>query len=192
MPTPTQRRRDHERGTTLVEAMVALAILLVGLLAMARFQIYGMTTTQGARAYTVASELAVELANGLSALPYNDARLSGVDSATPGVPPSGFGPLINATLPATGVHDYDDSNLIPQTHRDAELERDATDPTLPVYRRRWSVWNVATTTTNNVTAKLIAVSVIWRERGLPNPREIVVYVHSELRGSFMADLNAFR
>lgn len=43
-------RRHGERGSALIEAMVALTILLVGLVGMARLQYYGMHATQGARA----------------------------------------------------------------------------------------------------------------------------------------------
>ncbi len=71
-------------------------------------------------------------------------------------------------------------------------QRDPIDPSKPVYRRRWTVWNAATTARTSSSAKIVAVSVIWRERTLPNPREVVAYVHSEIRGSFMADINAIR
>jgi type IV pilus assembly protein PilV len=191
MSTPA-RRRARERGTTILEAMIALVILLVGLLGMARLQIYGMGATQGSRAQTVASELAVELANGLALLAPDDARLTGSSSGPPDyAAPATFGPLIPLGVPSSGVHVYDDGSPVPATRPDALLERDPTDPSQPVYRRRWTVWD-QTVTGSGAAAKLVAVSVIWRERSLPNPRELVVYVHSDVRGGFMANLNAFR
>jgi hypothetical protein len=173
--------------------MIALVILLVGILGLAKLQVYGMGSTQGARAQTIASELAVELANGLTLLVPGDARLSGSSSGPPdySAPPT-FGALVPLGIPSTGVHVYDDGSPIPQTRPDAQLERDPTDPTKPIYQRRWTVWDAVVTGDPNSTAKIIAVSVIWRERNLANPREIVTYYHSELRGGFMANLNAFR
>lgn len=191
MATTPHRRRAHERGTTLLEAMIALTILLVGMVGMLKLQVYGMATTQGARAHTVASELAVELANAIALLPATDGRLSGSAKAD-GSAPTVFGALLPLGVPTTGVHVYDDANPIPQTRLDASLERDPIDPSKPVYRRRWTVWNAATTARTSSSAKIVAVSVIWRERTLPNPREVVAYVHSEIRGSFMADINAIR
>lgn len=190
MPTTQRRRSKAERGTTLLEAMIALTVLLVGLLGMAQLQIYGVGTTQGARAQTTATQLALELAHGLALLPHDDGRLSGAAGSTPDTPPATFGYLLPLGVPTTGVHEYDDDAPIHGTRLDANLERDPEDPTRPVFRRRWTVWDVGVTATG-AAARIVAVSVIWRERTVARPREIVLYVHTELRGSFMANINAF-
>jgi type IV pilus assembly protein PilV len=184
--------RRGERGTTLLEAMISLAILLVALVGMARLQVFGMSSTQGARAQTVATQLAAELGGALSRLPAEDARLVGTPSAssTPDVPPANFGRILSVGTSAAGIHVFDDANPVPGARLDATLERDPADATLPIYRRRWTVWD-AGVTSSGTAAKVIAVSVVYRERTLPAPREVVLYVHSEIRGNFMANINAF-
>jgi type II secretory pathway pseudopilin PulG len=192
----TNRRfpRSGARGSSLLEAMIALAILLVGLLGMMRLQFYGMSATQGARAQTVATQLATELAAGLERLSADDLRLTGSSGATDSTPPATFGYILGAggSVPTTGanLHTYQDSNPIPGVRLDATLERDPEDSTKPIYQRSWTVWD-AGTTTGGAASKVIAVSVIYRERTLSQRREIVVYAHSAVTGSFMANLNAF-
>jgi hypothetical protein len=88
------------------------------------------------------------------------------------------------------VHAWDDSNAVPGARLDATLERDPTNAALPVFQRRWTVWD-AGVAANGTAAKIIAVSVIWRERTIAIPKEIVVYVNSEVTGAFMANINAF-
>lgn len=184
--------RSGARGSTLLEAMIALAILLVGLLGMMRLQFYGMSATQGARAQTIATQLATELAAGLERLPTSDPRLTDLSGATGSNPPTVFGYILGAggSVPTAGVRAYDDSSPIPGVRLDATLERDPEDSSAPIYHRRWTVWD-AGVTSSGAAAKVIAVSVVYRERTLPQPREIVVYAHSAVTGSFMSNLNAF-
>jgi type IV pilus assembly protein PilV len=185
MAKRTDRRRG-ERGATLLEAMLALSILLVGLLGMARLQIWGMSSTQGARAQTIASQLAVELGGALSRLDPKDPLLNGASGATP---PPGFGRLLQVGV--TGLaRTFDDSSPVPGVRLNATLERDPTDGTSPLYVRRWTVWDVASTS-SGAASKIIAVSVIWRERTVPLPREVVLYVHAEAKGNYLTNINAF-
>lgn len=192
--TTRRHARSGERGSTLLEAMVALSILLVGLLGMARLQIYGLAATQGARAHTIAMQLASELGAALERLPSDDGRISGSHGTTVNDPPANFGRILksNGTVPTTGVHEWSDDadKVIPGARLESTLERDPANPSQPAFRRRWTVWDTGVTG-SGAAAKLIAVSVVYRERGVPNPREVVIYVHSELRGSFMANIAAF-
>lgn len=185
------RARRLERGTTLLEAMIALAILLVGLLGMAQLQFYGMNATQGARARTIATQLASELAGALGRLDAADPHLDGVAGPDDTTPPATFGDLLPLGVPTTGVHVWSDSDPVPGAHLDASLEGDPENPGQPLYHRRWTVWNTGVAAAG-VAAKLVAVSVIYRERGIPRPREVVVYVSSQVTGSFMANINAFK
>lgn len=186
----THRRMD--RGMTLIEAMIALAVLLIGILGMLKLQVYGMSATQGARSQTVATQLATELAGALSRLPIDDGRISGAAGADDVTPPATFGSLL-ADPSATGVHlhAWSDASPIPGARSDASIERDPADPTQPLYRRRWTVWNVGSTAAV-VPAKVIAVSVIFRERTVARPREIVVLAHNELPNAFMANVIGLR
>lgn len=120
----------------------------------------------------------------------DDLRLTGAVGATPSAPPATFGALLPLGVPSTGVTEWSDGTAVPGARLDTALERDPIDSTKPVYRRRWTVWN-AGVAANGAAAKIIAVSVIYRERNIPRPREVVMYFHSEIRGSFMSNLTAF-
>jgi type IV pilus assembly protein PilV len=189
--TRNPKRRSGERGSTLLEAMIALSVLLIGIVGTAKLQIYGMTSTQGARAHTQATQLASELASAIAFLDAGDGRLAGVQG-TGSAPPATFGRLLPLGVPTSGanLHVWDDANPVPGAHLDSSLERDPTDASKPVFQRRWTVWD-AGVAANGVAAKIIAVSVIWRERTIATPKEIVVYVNSEVAGAFMADITAF-
>jgi hypothetical protein len=195
-PRRRRLRLTLERGTTLLEAMIALVVLLVGLVAMARLQIFGIGATQGARAQTIATQLAIELGNALSQLDASDlTRLTGTAGLTADTPPVGFGRLIDrgltpgVTAPAP-IIEWDDTNPVPGARLDAAIERDPEFPAQPIYKRRWTVWN-AGVAANGVAAKIIAVSVIFRDRSVVRRKEVVLFVHSEIKGSFMANLTAF-
>jgi type IV pilus assembly protein PilV len=156
---------------------------------MARLQYYGMHATQGARALTTAAQLAAELGTALERLPSGDGRVTGAPGATATTPPSPFGSLLwaGASPTATHLHTWNDASSIPGARLDATIEQDPDAPGQPLYRRRWTVWDVGVTATG-AAAKVIAVSVVYRERGLGMPREVVRLVHSEVRGNFMANL----
>jgi type IV pilus assembly protein PilV len=195
-PRRRRLRLTFERGTTLLEAMIALTVLLIGLVAMARLQIFGIGATQGARAQTIATQLALELGNALSQLDASDlTRLAGTAGADADTPPVGFGRLIDRGLtpgvaaPAP-IIEWDDANPVPGARLDATIERDPEYAGQPIYKRRWTVWN-AGVAANGVAAKVIAVSVIFRDRSVVRRKEVVLYVHSEIKGSFMANLTAF-
>lgn len=197
----TPRRRAHrptERGMTLLEAMIALTVLLIGIIGTAKLQIYGMSATQGGRAQTIATELASELAGALSRLPMVDVngipepRLLGAAGPDDLTPPTTFGRLLPLGIPtSTQVHVWSDGAAVPGARLDQDLERDPEDPTQPVYRRRWTVWDVGTTA-NGVPSKLIAVSVIFRERTSALRKEVVILTASEVRGAFMANVIGLR
>lgn len=188
MKTRRRRQRRTERGMTLLEAMIALAVLLIGLLGTAQLQMYGMGATQGARAQTIATELATELAGSLSQLPTNDARISGAAGADAVTPPATFGRLLPLGVPTSGVHTWSDASAVPGARLDSTLERDPEHPTEPIYHRRWTVWDLASTPTGDVSSKLIAVSVIFRERTVAKPHEVVVLASAQIRGAFMSNL----
>lgn len=190
MRNPGRTRRTPGRGSALLEAMIALSVLLIGLVGMARLQIYGMGATQGARAFTTASQLAAELAAALERLPAGDPRLSGAPGPTPTTPPTPFGSLRWGGVTSPSVHLWSDAAPVPGARLDGTLERDPGDWTQPIYVRRWTVWDVGVAA-NGTAAKVIAVSVIYRERAIGIPREVVRYVHSEVRGNFMANITAF-
>jgi type IV pilus modification protein PilV len=67
--------RINNRGFTLIEVMITLAIFSIGILAIAGLQISSINGTSSARMQTEATTLAVERLERLSALPYDHADL---------------------------------------------------------------------------------------------------------------------
>lgn len=167
------RSAPSPRGSTLLEVMIALSILAVGLLAMMRLQVLGFTSNQGARAQMEAAELAQELAAALERLPFTDARLAATSS---------FGSLLTPSAQA-GAVDYADFAAITGVRPESAI------PALggaPVYERRWTVQSVA-----GGTAKIVAVSVVYRERTIALPREVLIYVGKVDAGNVGGDVAAY-
>jgi type IV pilus assembly protein PilV len=172
--------------------MIALTILCVGLLGMLRLQVLGITANAGARTTTFASQLAIELAAALERLEFDDARLSG---AAGNAEPSPFGRLLGSSLGSAHVHTWDDAATppMPGVRLDSALPRAPADGTKPQYVRRWSVWDYETgTATGAAAAKIIAVSVIFEERGNPVPRELVVLTHKPNVGLAVSFVAGYR
>src|SRR5512138_1121538 len=109
MPTAPRTLRRLDRGTTLIEAMVALSILLVGILGMMQLQVVGITSTSGARSHTQALQIARELAAGLEQLSPDDTLLAA--NFTGDTPPSAFGHVLTgvSTLATSGFYETPDS-----------------------------------------------------------------------------------
>jgi Tfp pilus assembly protein PilV len=170
------RPRKPARGTTLIEVMVAMSVLFFGLLGMTKLQVWGLNSNQGARANTIATQLARELASGLERLPFHDPRLAATGA---------FGGLLQAdgTVMASGFTPF---TPVPGVRDDAGLE---TDDAGPVYQRRWTV--SARQAAGQDATKIIAVSVVFRERGFARLKEVVVYGHNINRPLLTANLPAY-
>jgi hypothetical protein len=162
--------------------MIAMAVIAVGLLAMWHLHVLGLTSTAAGRRHTIATAVARELLSGLERLSYADARISQnyTGPATASGPPSSalFGPLVDGggTI-RSGAHEWDDSDAgrIPGVRKDGEMREKAEGVG---YERRWTVWDVQATSAPagaTVGAKLIAVSVVWRDPPFARPREVVLY-----------------
>ena len=73
--------RRSERGTTLIESMVAMVILLVGALGMMSLHSTGLRLQGEAREITRATAIAQDLMNQIQAWEYADVRLAEVNDA---------------------------------------------------------------------------------------------------------------
>jgi type IV pilus assembly protein PilV len=164
---------------TLLEAVIALSILMVGMVGTFQLQVFGTYSDSGARAHTQALQVARELLVALEQLGPEDARIlenfSGTDD-----PPADFGRLLKAdgAVSTAAFHGYSDSLALAGVTTDAQLVAraitDSVNPAAPRFQRRWTSWAPSGPITGN-TSKLLAVSVMWRERGLGGLREVVLY-----------------
>ena len=78
-----------EKGFTLIETMIAMAILAIGILAVTSMQITAFQGNRAARRQTEAVALAAQQLEELGALPYDDARLASGSHSESGVGPAG-------------------------------------------------------------------------------------------------------
>lgn len=161
------------RGFTLVEVLIALAIFLVGIVWTMRMQVLGLSWTSSARAHSRAMELALELRAGLEQLPFADSRLA-VTGSSGATAPTPFGSLLSDT---SGATTWSDAAPIPGVTLDGALERDRANPTAPGFVRRWTVWGYSPTGGIGAGSRVIAISVIYTDRGSLQRREVLVYTH---------------
>jgi hypothetical protein len=187
-PPPPSRPAPPRRasGSSLIELMIAMAVLAVGLLAMWHLHVLGITSTAAGRRHTIATAVAHELLSGLERLPFSDRRLDPTPAACTGPasePPAGcvFGSLVDGDAVRGGAHDWDDSDAgrIPGVRKDGEMPEKAElfAGEMPQWERHWTVWAMsgASAPAGTVGAKLIAVSVIWRDPPFARPREVLLY-----------------
>jgi prepilin-type N-terminal cleavage/methylation domain-containing protein len=169
--------RRHVRGFTLIEVMISMGILAVGMLGLMQLQILGLSWSQSARADSRATELALELRAGLEQLPYGDARLGLTGGGSWGATaPSPFGALlVGGSVPTSGYTSWSDANPIPGVTLDSALERDPRNGAQPRFVRRWTVWGYTSMTSMNAGSLIIAISVIYTDKGSLLPREVVLY-----------------
>jgi hypothetical protein len=179
------------RGATLLEAMIALAVLLIGLVGMFQLQIYGLSSTHGARLHTQAIEMGRELAAALERLQYDDPLL------TPTVadpPPSDFGKVIrpDGSLDGSAFTTWDDAMMgsLPNVRPDSVFDRDSIDPALPAFQRRWAVWAPSGLASNYI--RVVAVSVVFREKTFQQAREVTLLTQISSPGAALANAAAFR
>jgi hypothetical protein len=179
----TRTWRAADRGISLIETMIALSVLLIGLVGLARLQVLGLTANEGARTYTRAQELARELSSGLEQLDFSDSRLTAAGPAS-ATAPTTFGSLMGVTT-TTGVHTLAEG-----------LPPGVTAEPCPLFNgykcsRRWTVWDY-TSNNGTVAAKLIAVSVVYQERWLELDRETVIYLQKSSPAAVISNASAYR
>lgn len=187
-------RASRSAGSTLLEAMIALAILAVGILGMMQLQLLGITSNAGARSQMQAYQLAHELAAALEQLPPDDPLLAPHFNAE--TPPPEFGHVVtDGAVVGAGFTPWSDSIALQGVESNAVVfgqgGADPFDPALPRFQRRWQVWQLGTAATD-AGVKAIAVSVTYREVKLPGLREVVLYTQVSNKGLSSAFASAYR
>jgi prepilin-type N-terminal cleavage/methylation domain-containing protein len=184
--------RSGQRGFSLLEAMIALSVLLIGLVGMFQLQIWGMTATQGARAQTQAAEVARQLAAALERVQYDDPLLTA--NVTGVTPPPEFGKVVqpDGSLDASDFRAWNDADAasLPNVRLDTDFDRDAVDPALPAFQRRWSVW--APSGLAAQYTRVIAVSVVYREKTFQRAQEVVLLTQVSNIGATVSNAAAYR
>ncbi|MGE5049163.1 MAG: type IV pilus modification PilV family protein [Deltaproteobacteria bacterium] len=171
----------HDRGFSLIEAMVASVVMLVGLLGLAGLQITGMRANHLGKRMAQASLLARDLVQNMQIWQYADPRLTPVSH-----------PALYADTNASDIRQYWDSGraVSPAVRFDYTDGADAsgaqrvgqldasyegvlspTDSTLPageqvIFSRYWNVFNLDLNGSGTAQGKLVQVVVRWNEANL--------------------------
>jgi len=179
-------RRYRQRGFSIIEAMIASIVMLVGLLGLAALQVIGVRSNHFGKHMTQASQLAQDLIENVGRWDYNDARL------TPTVPRTWN--VKDTTSTAALDKEWDMGRGAAATHTDgssytADFSEGTTNasktaalsaafctPNCPYtglssdvdgdgvldYERYWNVWSTTFDATST-TGKFIQVIVRWKE-----------------------------
>ena len=173
---------------SLIELMIAMAIISIGLLAMWHLHVVGISSNAAGRRHTVATAVAGELVAGLERLPFGDPLLADTYTGQPPVPSTAlFGALVNGSgAVLSGAHEWSEGAAIPGVRLTSEM-REAFDG----YQRRWTVWGLVSPSAAPgapAGVKLVAVSVVWRDPPFQRLREVVRYTQIVNPGAFLSGL----
>jgi len=166
-------RRSLARGFTLIEAMMAMAVLLIGTLGLISLHSMGVRMNADARVMTRATVIAQDLANQMQGWAYaTDARLANANPSND----ADFADTAFAfqSKDAVSTTDYD--------HEESELEPNgwsgiasATVQTLG-FTRYWNVAEVDFDQNGVLQGKRVAVIVRWGEVGRWRRIVLVTYL----------------
>jgi prepilin-type N-terminal cleavage/methylation domain-containing protein len=181
----TRASHQHRapRGFTLLEAMIALAVMAIGLLGLASLQVVGVRANHLGRKMALASALMRDLAESVQRWDYADARLAGprpiVTSTTDATITSRWdmGRAATASYTADYAEQAADANATNQGQLTAAnytgLLATRVDPdygaaaTVPVgVKRYWNVFTLDVSGSGSAQGKLVQIIVRWREPGV--------------------------
>ena len=179
--------RARDRGFSLIEAMIASVIMLVGLLGLAALQVVGARANNVGKRMAQASLLAQDLAQNMQLWQYTDGRFTpqlhtGVYNDTNASDISQYWNTGRAASP-TPQFDFTDSgdtagaSQINQLAANYEGVLSPTDPTLPaaeqtLFSRYWNVFLIDLSGSGTAQGKLVQVVVRWKEPALGGYRQV--------------------
>ena len=182
-------RRPGQRGFSIIEAMIASIVMLVGLLGLAALQIIGVRSNHFGKHMTQASQLAQDLVESIQRWDYNDARLTPAvarswnaqDSASTAAvdKESDMGRGVAATHTDGSTYTADFTEGTTNSSKTSALAAAFCTPNPPGcpyiglsgdvdgdgvldYQRYWNVWTT-TFDGSTTTGKFVQVIVRWKE-----------------------------
>jgi prepilin-type N-terminal cleavage/methylation domain-containing protein len=180
--------RRMDRGFSLIEAMVASVVMLIGLLGLAGLQVIGMRANNLGKRMAQASLLAQDLAQQMQLWQYDDARLVPQASASPAhtgmysntnhADIAKFWELQNTAALNSGVDgssvtfDFTDGaagaafvNQLSANYTGVLSPVDTSLPTAEqtVFQRYWNVFLIDLNGSGTAQGKLVQVVVRWKE-----------------------------
>ncbi len=181
------------RGFSLIEAMMASVIMLIGMLGLAGLQVVGMRANNLGKRMAQASLLGQDLAQNMQLWAYTDTRLTPKNQValytdTNAAAIAQYWNLTNAQTPTTSTgttltFDYSDAPATAWvTVADALVNPPVTTPTTPkyegvmtpndpslasgeqnVFTRYWNVFSIDLSGTGTAQGKLVQIVVRWKE-----------------------------
>ena len=152
--------RQFARGTSMIEAMISIVIVLIGLLGLASLQTTVVRANRFGRRMAQASALATDLEGNIKRWSYTDARLAAattVTSLTDSTITSGWN-LGRAATPSYTPH-FSDADL-GSSYQGLSADIDADN--VADFTRYWNVFAVDLTG-SGANGKLVQVIVRWKE-----------------------------
>ena len=198
-------RRPGQRGFSIIEAMIASIVMLIGLLGLAALQIIGVRSNHFGKHMTQASQLAQDLVESIQRWDYNDARLTPAvarswnaqDSASTAAvdKESDMGRGVAATHTDGSTYTADFTEGTTNSSKTSALAAAFCTPNPPGcpyiglsgdvdgdgvldYQRYWNVWTT-TFDGSTTTGKFVQVIVRWKEPVL-GYRQISVSTFKEI------------
>jgi type II secretory pathway pseudopilin PulG len=183
--------RAAQRGTSILEAMIAMAIVLVGLLGFAGLQIVTSRANQFNKRMSQATAVAMDLAENVKRWPYTDPRLETVAAVTSLEDESieDSWDLGRSADLETKQH-FSDKVSDPNASSSGALETgyqgvstDADGDGKADFTRYWNVYALDVGSSGTPNGKLVQIIVRWKEPGFgfrqvttvafkPNPQSI--------------------
>lgn len=161
------------RGLTLIEAMIALVILLIGSIGIVGLRMAAIRANFSGDRMIQASALALDLEESVKLWPYNDTRLTASSSiaSAAAVPPSTWDLGSQQTVTySTNFSDFSNGPNYPTPNATTPnaigtpypgLTSDVDRDGVPDFFRFWNVYSVGT----GPDGKLVQIIVRWKEPG---------------------------
>lgn len=176
--------RLRARGMTLIELLVAFAVLAISLIGIASLQIASSHMNQMSERLAIASALATDLIENATLWSYTDPRLNASDtitSTTATIVGQRSILVSGITLNTTSTPTFAEGSGTPSALTNNALYGGTTlyqgytqsqvSGSVP-FQRYWSVFNYTSPVDGNTNGKLVVVTVLWYEPAAYGYKEV--------------------